>query len=1123
MATKRSKLFVYDDLRASLDTPGAVHRKNFESLANTNFGATGSFTYDGIGEALKSTQQLNIDWGAFENHTFFGSAVVNTSVAFDNVINKFPFDGSKRDTESFFESLTGYERYIYDRFPKNKGYLFFSGSGVDEVSHAGTYIELTDYAGTEHTTVATNKTGDTILDPVNKSHTFECYFYAPDIANDNQVICQKLSGSEGMTLYLSESASTSTANVSFLLSSGTHYLEASAAVPKGAFTHLAAVYDTVTRRAKLFTDGTLRTTTAEQVDLRNIQFASANFLIGSGSAHTYNGGLVTPKQTLSGALDELRFWHEARTQQKIRLFAKKNVPACDTLKLYYKFNEPTGSIDVNTILLDSSGNSLHGTVTNFAHALRSTGSLSVPMEHEKMALNPVLFSAHDTVSSLNVEMLLSASIYDNSNPNLITRMIPQHYLTEGRDAEAYADQDGTIVTAFSGSGVPGTLDTGSAQLMGALLYTWAKFFDEIKMMIDAYGNLYNIDYDNFDNTPDNFLQFLANSEGFELPSLFAGASIEQFFDGENLTDVISTGNSSLRSVQNQIWRQILINLRDITQSKGTLHSIKSFVRAAGVNPDTTFRIREFGSTTRESLDDARELRTEVAALLDMSGSAATWISAPLSGTRVEPGWPETQGVAADDSLFTSGSFTVEVFYKMPQSSSPVTQSLMRMVTSGESRGCQANLVAIKGAGARLKLFVRSTTVTGSEAPALELPLTGVNVFDDNHWHIAFGRYRQDDASVQSEISSSWFVSARRPEHGDIIEHYATSAYYMEDPANNVDRDVFQNVIAQRNTQGSYILAGSGTIVSYDYFLNNTGSVGNREARETEFSGRMGQIRFWSKGLSADELTEHARNFKSLGVETPQNNFNFNTTRTGSFEKLRVDYSMDQLVTESNGSGGFTVFDFSQNALHGTATAFEASTQVVKPETFYYSTLTPYIDSVSSTNKIRPRSFLDPDKVGPGQATAPLYTLPPRDQPRDDPRLSIDFSVVDALNEDIIKMFATFEEIESALGRPEMLYSPDYPRLAALRQVYFQRLTDKINLKGFFEFFKWFDESMGGFIKQLIPHKTDYRGINYVIEPHALERAKLRHQSAEQYIGPEKRHSQFGNIYLQLFNAKLKRM
>ena len=74
-----------------------------EDSSNPN--PTGSFRYDPPGAALRSTQQLNVDFSQFENHTFFNSAESNVNVAFDKIINQFPFDGSRKKVESFFDSL----------------------------------------------------------------------------------------------------------------------------------------------------------------------------------------------------------------------------------------------------------------------------------------------------------------------------------------------------------------------------------------------------------------------------------------------------------------------------------------------------------------------------------------------------------------------------------------------------------------------------------------------------------------------------------------------------------------------------------------------------------------------------------------------------------------------------------------------------------------------------------------------------------------------------------------------------------------------------------------------------------------------------------------------------------
>jgi len=112
------------------------------------------------------------------------------------------------------------------------------------------------------------------------------------------------------------------------------------------------------------------------------------------------------------------------------------------------------------------------------------------------------------------------------------------------------------------------------------------------------------------------------------------------------------------------------------------------------------------------------------------------------------------------------------------------------------------------------------------------------------------------------------------------------------------------------------------------------------------------------------------------------------------------------------------------------------------------------------------------------------------------------------------MFSTFDAIDNALGAPELVYSPDYPDLERLRNVYFNRLSQKINFRDFFEFFRWFDKSLGTFIEQLIPKKTRFKGTNFVVESHMLERAKLEYFSAEIYLGEEDRSRIKDTLLLQ---------
>ena len=259
--------------------------------------------------------------------------------------------------------------------------------------------------------------------------------YLPGQTNDNQVVWQKVSGSDqGITLAVSHSNSAASCSMVFAVISSSQMLSASMSVNKGQFNHIVATFD---RRPgvndlKLYLNEALAATSSNASEMGQITFPTSPVLIGSGTSvdrmHS-NDDLISfvPQQTLSGAIDELRVFHGVRSIKQQQLFGRKMVFASPELKLYFKFNEPTGSIGTN-IVLDYSGNSLHSNISNYGHALRSTGSIAVPMLYEKQSFHPVLFPTFPAVQALNVELLASASDYDAVNPNLLTKLVPSHYL-----------------------------------------------------------------------------------------------------------------------------------------------------------------------------------------------------------------------------------------------------------------------------------------------------------------------------------------------------------------------------------------------------------------------------------------------------------------------------------------------------------------------------------------------------------------------------------------------------------------------------------------------------------------------------------------------------------------------
>lgn len=1141
--TSKPTLVFNKSIRSIIEGSRAVSL-NGEERADSNVESTSSFFYDPPTLGLKSTQQLNVDWSKFENHTFFGSAEVNVNVAFDQIINNFPFDGTRKEFETYFEKLTGFEKYVYDRFPKNVGYLNFANSSS---------ISVQDYAGSLLPDLSKNKTGQSVLDPGLGSFSIELQLFSPTVANGTQVICQKISGStQGFDVRLLSTGSTSTCFLQFSVVSGSSYLLASASLTKGQFSHICAVFNRTNgqNNLQLFVDDALVSESEKNNNLGAFDIKPSPFLIGSGTHITLGSTTSTPTETLSGALDELRFFHSARTLSQVQKYARKSIFASPDLKLYYKFNEPTGTLGsstedtINRVVLDSSGNSLHGYINSasFSFNLRSTGSIDSPMTLEKRDLSPVLFPAFVDVTDLNSDLLFSASTYDSQNPNTISKLIPQHYFLEGQAFEGLSTELGDIVSSFSGSSAPGSGQLGTTQLLLSFLYVWAKFFDELKLFIDTFSSVHYVDYNTKNTAPDHFLPLVLKQYGFQVPSFFVDSSIEQFIDAENIQPVISTDEFSLQYIQNQIIRRVLSNILEIIKSKGTQHSIKAFLRSVGLDPDNSFRIREFGGPTKQQLLHARESKIEPGLMLDfVSGGLAQ--SPYLSGSRVETGYPGSSGNMVlknlfyphgvssnpNDGLFTSGSWTFEAIYSWPVSRgvSDLTQSLVRFYTTGTmsgSPGLTFNLVAISSSipndtqTPRIKLFARPTVGDNTTlAPLFTLTLNDCNLFDGNRWNVSFGRQRND--SFGSVASSSYFLRAGRQEFGEIKNYSTTASYAMLHGTSPLASSTLQ-AVSTANTLGTYFVIGSGSIRagvttgSY-YFLNNT-NVSTLESRVTSFNGQVSRIRFWSREFSDQEWKEHIRNPKSLGVLDPSTNFNFETVKSGAWERLRIDAAVDQDLRDTDSSGNIRIFDYSQNNFHLSGTLFATSSQVIVASLWPFSLISPVFDEASTNDKVRIRSFQNSNLIEDFSyaSVAPVYQILPSETPTDDTRFSIEFSLIDALNRDIINIFSTLEALDNALGNPELLFSPDYPSLEVLRGLYFNRLTEQINLKSFFAFYRWFDTSIGDFIEQLIPRKTKFLGTNFTIESHMLERSKFQYNFQDIYLGDSNRHNQKDKLLVQ---------
>lgn len=1130
---------------------GRAAQMTYSEISGTNFLSTSSFYYDVPGSPLKSTQQLNVDWSNFQNHVFFNSAEVKVNTAFDQIINGYPFDGSSIEIERFFEKLTGFDKWVFDQFPKYKGSLAFSGS----------YIVVNDSAGGQFPGISPEKsTGLSVLNPGTGSLSIEAQIFVPTITNDNQLLCSKFTNKHGFMLGLSASTSTSTCDLMFMIGSGTLQISAQTAITKGRFNHICAIFDrqTANNVITLYVNEQLVAASQAQQYFGQFEIDETPFYIGTGSLIQAANFTFLPQELLSGSLDELRIFHSVRNVNVQKAFAQKAITSTPDLRLYYRFNEPPPPLapDVNditnAIVIDSSGNALHSYVTNFNTNLRVPFISGSAMTYEKDATAPVLFPAHPDIVALNVDLLTSASDYDKENPNIITRLIPEHYIIDGMEHDGLIDVNGTLGQSYADITTSNLRSTtiGSTQLLLSLLYILARFLDEMKLYVDTFSTLRCVDYDNTDTVPDNFLPRLLQRFGFDLPPMFNDATISQYINAENIDYDISTSLYPLKFIQNQLLRHVLLNIRTIMMSKGTQHSIKAFLRAIGIDPDNSMRFREYGGPTFRTLDFVRERKYDIGTMVKFT--SASLASTPyLSASRREVGFPYPSGTMVQkteypphgiseighDGFFTSGSWTYEITVKY-------TPDEISMMYTSESIGrlC-GTLVGLSGPALFSNLVLAEDNVTGewtanlyvnpdwtptSASQYLCLQSDPIALTDGDKWKFSYGCERSD--KFGTTLSSSYFLRVGKANlNGDIEYNFMTSSFFID----GGDYNAFRSSVAiptSGSTKGAYIAIGSNQTIStaLSACLNNIAIPDI--ARTTTFNGQASNLRFWSKAITENEWREHIRNYKSAGVEHPTINYNFGYTATGSFERLRVDTlsKQDDLIATPNFAGELTgaiqYIDFSQNDMHLVGTGFDAISNCVVAEIFYYSYMSPYFDESSNDIKIRARSFLNSDKLhdNPWAMVAPVYEVIKSEQPSDDTRFVIEFSLIDALNRDIITMFGTLDDMNNAIGNPELLYSPDYPMLDDMREIYFNRLNGKLNFKAFFEFYRWFDNSIGTFIQQLIPRKTRFKGTNFTIESHMLERHKLKYLSDGIYLGENNRENLDKQILLQFFTTQIRK-
>jgi len=1139
----------------------------------TNIKSKNSFRYEPYDSPLKSTQQLSINFSKFENHTFFNSAVGKVSVAFNKIINKYPFDGTLSEIEEFEDKLTGYEKYILDIFPKHTGYLTTSGSS---------YINVKNRAGINFPEYSSNKTASKILDPRNQSFSFEAFISVPSETNASDMGLFHISGSNIKIESYVQRHQAGFATASFRLTSGS-FTEKIKTIgfEKSKFQHISFVVDKENNDIKAYLNGKESTDDGPKTLLtRDIIFNSDFSILKSG---TDENGLNYAN--FSGSIKDFRLYHQGRNESLIKKDFKQTVYKNDNLKLNFRFNEPSGSYSIENYLIDTSGNSLHSKIENFDRSSRdisllaSTEKLSNPVENENLSRNHILFPDYAEITILNSELITSGSEYDKINPNLITKLIPPHYFEDAIFEDGKYSELSTLNSNIKGSSIPGSAETLETGLLTILLLSWANIFDEIKMFIDSFGNIIFSDYHDSDIVPDQLIGFAAKQLGVDLPPMFTNDNSEKYFNSKNVYSQTNINKVSLKKIQSLIWKRLLADSIYYKRTKGTIESLKTTFRSAGIDPDKMFAFIEKGSNTVYLSDNNNEEKFVQIPLINFSGSLAlpsytdtdedtsddlalfegtitskgfspnkpNFVSTVLSGSKLNKSFPVPQGPLVgisnvltgsankEDGMFTSGSWSYEGYYKFDKkSSTPVTQSLARInrheqrttdYTTGNIAGI-LNIIAIKNTNVFLTGSNDSVIAYFSEDlandTARKIKIDNINIFNGDLWYVSFSKERSDDpANKDLNIGNKYTLTCGR--YGS-EENFVTSSYFS---GSNFPIG-YKISSSLASFTGSQVMIGSQSLNFQNRYGLYSIPASNAEFNNinyTDFSGKIGSIRFWSKSLTSKERLSHQKNINNFGVENPMKNIIFKKESETS-EKIRLNVTGLQEITSSADGTVIgvnrTQFEnsFSQDR-KSKLSGFELNKNIMSYDRFKFLSFPNKFDEINSTNKIRINSLDKAPDLNLGyQGFSPAYEIKDYNIINDDARFAIEMSIARIINDDINNEIATVEFFENILGRYNNVFSSNYSNLESFSREYFRNHQSEIKLNKLLSVYTWLESSFEDIIEKSLPKKTKFLGMNYVIEPHNLERSRIQLNYAGSYMGstPNNESSQnIGSLGIYLAN------
>lgn len=1091
-----------------------------------------------------STSQLkNIDYSKFSNHVFFDSAVHKVKYAFDEII-KYPYDANESEYLTYITNLDGYTKHVLENiYPKYKGHIDFNGDSKVVIKDKKGAL-LNDFSKKEiieGSLSIINMTG--VKEDDDAGFTFSFHVQTPTAAslaeNDTQTIFKKIKAGdniaeEGYFCYIKDDTDQCTLNFGIKTKDAADPFIKSVSLDKNEKYYV----NIITKRSdnnefeidyyidSYLTDSNVVQGTATftyQEFSEDFSKKDIEFIAGSGESNQINiGESSITLGNYSSKLDELIIFNKVRSETDIRYFQNTNVFRENSILLYLKFNEIGGDHLNSALIIDASGNKLHGILKTTADAIiTDTATYKVDDTNtptfllmEDINKNPIILGSVLSIQSKRDEQVALATAYDAGNSNIIFNLLPTHYFTNSSNFERKADFiNGDFNDENSGNtlGKQGSVENTH---MTQICLIWARFFDQLKLYVDALSGIFDLDYDsvNREDFVNSQMKLLCKIYGFDFVEIDENRTRNKN-EKRNILFDDAFESIGLVKLQNLIWKKILINSQDIIRSKGTINSINSFINSLGFDLKKYMYIEEKSYKNYINLEDSFEVNTQEIKSLNYSKFKDNDISYDVSGIVQNKPVLEIKDIkfvnSSNNPAATSGfnnDYSVELFFDLNKNiyknfliknENPYkTKQIISQFVGSSSDICWGILYfnfknnKSKMCDLIFKYSLKNLGLSQVRERTKEIKIENINAYDAPHY-VSITSSKSDNNEIEMKLSYQTI--------GDVTD----SNMLLSTVATHSD---MSGTLWQNNSNLDIKIGN----IKYDN-IDDTQIFNNGILNDTSFEGSLYNIKIWKKTLSDKEMIRHAQDIMNISeddfiVDNKSNlvsNFYFND----------VDYQLantnDIDIIASNYYSSFVDKDAAGNDLN-TCNIKINFNEVEQEDCFSIGKLirktkSGNIDKIDSNNfnRVRILSYESEDN----RKSYDNYELyPVHDMPIDYENYNTDFmalsvSSAKTVNDAIERLMTNIEKITDIVTANMQIYEYSYIDIDQLRNSFFENFDDNehIDYDNLNNIFKYFDNIMNNVLFSMIPNGITFKGFNLVYESHVLERSKYQYKNKDSNI------------------------